>query len=72
MLLPVASIHGLVVQIRGWFYLLPEDIGELRHKQLPNSDEKQVTKINRDVADLEEHQVRLSLSRGTEKNESLG
>ena len=66
----LAAIHGLVVQIRGWFYLLPEDIGELRHKQLPNSDEKQVTKINRDVADLEEHQVRL-LSRGTEKSELL-
>ncbi|CAF3772413.1 unnamed protein product [Rotaria magnacalcarata] len=44
-------------KIRGWFYLLQEDIGELRHKQVSNHDEKRVTKINRDIVDLEEHQV---------------
>lgn len=48
---------NLIFKIRGWFYLLPEDIGELRHKQVQNHDEKQVTKINRDIADLEEYQV---------------
>ncbi|CAF1083656.1 unnamed protein product [Rotaria sordida] len=55
-------------KIRGWFYLLPEDIGELRHKQVSNHDEKQVTKINRDIADLEEHQF--IILRG--KNNSFG
>jgi hypothetical protein len=46
-----------LLKIRGWFYLLQEDIGELRHKQVPNQNEKQVTKINRDIANLEEYQV---------------
>ena len=36
---------------------MPEDIGEFRHKQVTNQDERFVTKINRDIADLEEHQV---------------
>ncbi len=32
-------------------------MGELRHKQVPDHGEKHVTAINRDIADLEEHQV---------------
>jgi hypothetical protein len=42
-----------LLKIHGWFYLLKEDIGQLHHKQVTN----QVTKINRDIADLEEYQV---------------
>ncbi len=45
-------------QIRGWFYILQEDVGELRHKQVAaHGEKKHVTVINRDIADLEEHQV---------------
>ena len=58
------------LKIRGWFYLLQEDIGELRHKQVSNYDEKQVTKINRDIANLEEHQV-LSNIHLKQKKDSL-
>ncbi|CAF1293163.1 unnamed protein product [Adineta steineri] len=54
--------------IHGWFYLLQEDIGELRHKQVLNQLDKQVTKINRDIADLEEY--RFLISRGV--NDSFG
>jgi len=55
-------------RIRGWFYILQEDVGELRHKQLPDHGEKHVTVINRDIADLEEHQF--VISRGI--NDSFG
>jgi len=55
-------------RIRGWFYILQEDVGELRHKQLPDHGEKHVTAINRDIADLEEHQF--VISRGI--NDSFG
>ncbi|CAF1177108.1 unnamed protein product [Rotaria magnacalcarata] len=55
-------------RIRGWFYILQEDIGELRHKQVPDHGEKHVTAINRDIADLEEHQF--TISRGV--NDSFG
>ncbi|UJR22203.1 hypothetical protein I4U23_025267 [Adineta vaga] len=55
-------------KIEGWFYLLQEDIGELRHKQLTNQLDKQVTKINRDIANLQEYQF--TISRGT--NDSFG
>jgi hypothetical protein len=52
-------LYFVLLKIHGWFYLLQEDIGELRHKQVFNHDEKQVTKINRDIADLEEYQVNI-------------
>lgn len=55
-------------RIRGWFYILQEDVGELRHKQVPDHGEKHVTAINRDIADLEEH--KFTISRGT--NDSFG
>lgn len=55
-------------RIRGWFYILQEDIGELRHKQVPDHGEKHVTAINRDIADLEEHQF--TITRGV--NDSFG
>ncbi|CAF0771442.1 unnamed protein product [Adineta ricciae] len=55
-------------KIDGWFYLLPEDIGELRHQQVANQFDKQVTKINRDIANLQEYQF--TISRGT--NDSFG
>lgn len=55
-------------RIRGWFYILQEDVGELRHKQVPDHGEKQVTAINRDIADLEERQF--VVTRGT--NDSFG
>ncbi|CAF1388660.1 unnamed protein product [Adineta ricciae] len=55
-------------RIRGWFYILQEDVGELRHKQVPDHGEKHVTAINRDIADLEEHQF--VISRGI--NDSFG
>ncbi|CAF3885441.1 unnamed protein product [Adineta steineri] len=55
-------------RIRGWFYILQEDVGELRHKQVPDHGEKHVTAINRDIADLEEHQF--IISRGV--NDSFG
>jgi len=50
------------------FIFLQEDIGELRHKQVPDHGEKHVTAINRDIADLEEH--RFVISRGI--NDSFG
>ncbi|CAF0905128.1 unnamed protein product [Rotaria sp. Silwood1] len=54
--------------IHGWYYILQEDVGELRHKHVPGHGEKHVTSINRDIADLEEHQ--LIISRGI--NDSFG
>ncbi|CAF3690517.1 unnamed protein product [Rotaria sp. Silwood1] len=56
-------------KIHGWFYLLPEDIGKLCHKQISNhNNEKQITKINRNIVNLEEHQFIISRS----KNNSFG
>ncbi len=53
----ISNYTKILIQIRGWFYILQEDVGELRHKQAPDHGVKHVTVINRDVADLEEHQV---------------
>ncbi|CAF1018249.1 unnamed protein product, partial [Didymodactylos carnosus] len=51
-------------KVRGWFYLLQDDVGIFRHRKVIEHVEKHVSTINRDVLNMEELQI--TVPRGQE------